>query len=271
MDKTFEEIIGEVVDDFTTNEPINEMIENGEEGTTELEDNQTETIDNEVVEETNEDNGNTESEHLVQDEEVVPRTNEKDVQAFARMRIDLKKANEDLAQAKEYIDFFDTRAKQMGLNGIQGLKEKTLEAELAKEAEKQGIDVEVLKRISSLENQLNKQSAEKEELIRQQKETALNNVFEEFVQKNTLDEQSAGKIAENIFKDGFTLESLMEMPESAVSRILNAYLPNEVIKQTNLAKKEQIKKEMAIKSNASSNINMEDEIDKIAKLWASSY
>ena len=91
-----------------------------------------------------------------------------------------------------------------------------------------------------------------------------------FVQEHKLDEKGITALANEMAKDGFNTESLMEMPRSVVTRILNSYIPKETVKQELIAKKEKIKKEMPVTTKNSS-LNTEDDIDKIAKLWAGNY
>ena len=75
-------------------------------------------------------------------------------------------------------------------------------------------------------------------------------------------------MANDLVKDGFSFDALMNMPSSAVTKILNSYLPETSLKQEDLAKKEQIRKEVPHTGNTSSGSNTINEIDKIAKTWA---
>lgn len=270
MDKTFEEIIGETLEEFTNsdNSQSEEFQEtSNEEGTTSEEEYQN---DEETPEQEEDDNVESEDLESSNEEVETPSMNTKDAEAFARMRTELKQANADLATAKDIVEFFDSRAKQMGYNDVQGLMEKTREAELAKQAEKEGIPVDVLKRISTLENKVREQDIEKEMLKQQQMEQSINHTFEKFMQEHSLDSKSVDTLAQDLLKDGFTLDSLMSMPSSAVTKILNSYLPNEVVKQEMIAKKEKIKKEVPPTGSTSSS-NFDSEIDKIAKMFAKGY
>ena len=272
MDKTFEEIIGETLEeDFNINvdDSNNNSDEESSEGTAELDDNsQEDAIETENSEDSNDVKDEAPDDLEGAEEVTNPSTNDKDVQAFARMRTELKQANTDLAAAQEIIEFFDTRAKQMGLNGVQGLIDKTKEAELAKQAEEKGIPVDVLKRIDELELKVKQQDLEKEQLEKAQKEQHTELIFENFVQNNSLNKEEVEKIAGALLADGFDFKSLMGMSDIAVNKILNSYLPNDSVKQEMLAKKEKAKKEVPVSGNTSSKFNTEEQIDKIAKMWA---
>lgn len=284
MDKTFEDIISETLEEFKTDNAETDntnQLDNGSESAQESEESQ------EGLESTNTNEEDSETDDIIEDnaseknsddelenldEEVeTPGVNEKDAQAFARMRTQLKEANNNLAAAKNIIDFFDVRAKQMGLDGIKGLIEKTREAELSKQAEKEGIPVDVLKRLEELETKVQMQDEEKEMLQRSQKEQSINYTFDKFMQKHSLGKDKVNDLAKSLIDDGFSLNNLMNMPESAVSRILESYLPKEALRQEAIAKKEQIKKELPVSGKTSSKLDTDSEIDKIAKLWAKGY
>ena len=157
--------------------------------------------------------------------------------------------------------------KDFNIDGIKDLMEKTVEAETKKQAEKQGIPVDVLKRINTLEDKVKQQDIERENIIRSQKEKDINYVLDDFVQNHSLNQKAINKMANDLLSDGFNLNVLMNMPRSAVNRILNSYLPKETVSQDILAKKEQIKKEVPPTGNSSSGSNVDDKIDEIAKKW----
>lgn len=281
MGDEFENAMGEVLNDFIGDSQQNSADSEGTaeldnsnlpetdsntEGTAELEQQNEGELDDET-------NDMTELEDLGEGEEA-PSTNtqtEKDAQAFARMRTELKQKSSDLENANNVIEFFDVRAKQMGLSGIQELMQKTVEADMAKQAEKQGIPVDVLKRINDLETKVRQQDVERENLVRSQKEQAVNYVFDNFVRSHSLGQNDVNKLANDLVADGFNFDALMNMPSSAVTKILNSYLPNESLKQEALVKKEQIKKEVPPTGSTSSKIDLSSEIDKIAKSWLNNY
>lgn len=283
MDKTFEDIIGETLNDLANDsQPVNN-IDSDSEGTADSDASNLEdtVIDSEGTADSNaeetdleenntDDNVLNESEDLGSSEEA-PSINEKDAQAFARMRTELKQTNDSLNAANNIVEFFDIRAKQMGLDGIQDLMQKTIEAEMAKQAEKEGIPVDVIKRINDLENRVKQQDVERESLVKTQKEQALNSIFDNFMQSHSLGQNDLNKLASDLVADGFSFDALMNMPGSAVTKILNSYLPNETLKQEALVKKEQIKKEVPPTGNTSSKVDLSSEIDKIAKSWVNNY
>lgn len=289
--QTFESIISETLNDLNANDSqdsqevegttnsdyqestqndvvedtSNDVQDNSSEDSTSLEDNQ------ESENEINNDDDDESNILDLEDDEDTPSMNEKDANAFARMRTELKQANSNLDAANSVIQFFDVRAKQMGLNGIQDLMEKTVEAEMTKQAKKEGIPVDVLKRISSLEDRIKQQDIERENMIKSQKEKDVNYVIDDFVQKHSLSQKSINKMANDLLADGFNFNTLMNMPRSAVNKILSSYLPKETVNQDILAKKEQIKKEVPPTGNSSSGPTLDDEIDKIAQKWVNRY
>lgn len=271
-ENAFENIVTETLNDLNNieqnSEGTNEEVQDVESAPT-LEDNaEDSSLNDENNEELEPENEADEDNVLDLEAEEVPSDYQKDNQAFARMRTELKQANNDLEAAKSVIQFFDVRAKQMGLNGIQDLMEKTVESELNKQAQKEGVPVDVLRRINELEDKVQQQDIERNNLIRGQKEREVNHTFDTFMQKHSLSNQDLNKMANDLVKDGFSFDALMNMPSSAVTKILNSYLPETSLKQEDLAKKEQIRKEVPHTGNTSSGSNTINEIDKIAKTWA---
>lgn len=280
MDKTFEEIINETLNELsseeeevnnntnleseTDNESEEDASEETTEETAESEEDETEDEESEEEEELDEDE-DVEEDFDDEEEEVAPASNanQKDVEAFARLRTENKKY-------KDTIEFFDQRAKAMGLEGIEDLISKTKEAEIKKEAEKQGIPLEYAKRLRELEEKVATQDAENANRIALEKSNRVKNTLDGFVAANKLGEKDVQKLAKDLLTDGITLEFLSNVPENTIPRILKSYLPNEVSKQKELEKKEKIKKELPLssKSNTSNN-TQEDEIDKIAKMLTS--
>ena len=271
-ENAFENIVTETLNDLNNieqnSEGTNEEVQDVESAPT-LEDNaEDSSLNDENNEELEPENEADEDNVLDLEAEEGPSDYQKDNQAFARMRTELKEANNNLEAAKSVIQFFDVRAKQMGLNGIQDLMEKTVESELNKQAQKEGVPVDVLRRINELEDKVQQQDIERNNLIRGQKEREVNHTFDTFMQKHSLSSQDLNKMANDLVKDGFSFDALMNMPSSAVTKILNSYLPETSLKQEDLAKKEQIRKEVPHTGNTSSGSNTINEIDKIAKTWA---
>ena len=282
MDKTFEEIISETLDELSseeseTNNDTNldsETEENEEEVNTdeddEVEDDEESDTEESEEEESDEDEeldeeDDVDEEFDEEDDEVAPASNanQKDANAFAKLRTENKKY-------KDMIDFFDQRAKAMGLADIEDLMNKTKEAELKKEAEKQGIPLEYAKRLKELEDKVATQDAENANRIAQEKANRVKFTLDDFVQANKLGDKEVQKLAKDLLSDGITFDFLSTIPENTIPKILKSYLPDNVSKQKELEKKEKIKKELPLNSKSStSNQTQEDDIDKIAKMLTS--
>ena len=184
-ENAFENIVTETLNDLNNieqnSEGTNEEVQDVESAPT-LEDNaEDSSLNDENNEELEPENEADEDNVLDLEAEEVPSDYQKDNQAFARMRTELKQANNDLEAAKSVIQFFDVRAKQMGLDGIQDLMEKTVESELNKQAQKEGVPVDVLRRINELEDKVQQQDIERNNLIRGQKEREVNHTFDTFM------------------------------------------------------------------------------------------
>ena len=283
MDKTFEEIISETLDELSSEESetnnetnLDSETEENEEEVDKDEDDEVEDDEEESDTEESEEEESDEDEELdeeddvdeefdEEDDEVAPASNanQKDANAFAKLRTENKKY-------KDMIDFFDQRAKAMGLADIEDLMNKTKEAELKKEAEKQGIPLEYAKRLKELEDKVATQDAENANRIAQEKANRVKFTLDDFVQANKLGDKEVQKLAKDLLSDGITFDFLSNIPENTIPKILKSYLPDNVSKQKELEKKEKIKKELPLNSKSSTSTKtQEDDIDKIAKMLTS--
>ena len=266
MDKTFEDIIMDTVNelnDNTENPEETEETEVEEETEAETEENIDENESEEEAEEeteTEEETEEEESEEDVEEEDPVPSGTKKDAEAFARMRTENK-------QYKNIVEFFDQKAKEMGMKDINELIEKTNEADLAKKAKSEGIPLEVAKKLQELEQRVATQEAEKEQAIENAKYVQVKNTLDNFVQTNKLDDKQVNKLAKDLLSDGINLDFFKGMSANTIDRILKSYLPGDFNKQKELEKKEKIKKEVPVsKKSNGSGTSQEDEIDKVAKM-----
>lgn len=275
MDKTFEDIITETLDELSSGDDNNidspdaDEVQTDEPETVDEESDENEDFDDTDEEDEDETSDDDEDDDVEEDldedvEEVTPNlnTNSKDANAFAKLRTENK-------QYRDVIEFFDSRAKAMGLEGVNDLIAKTQEAELAKQAKKENIPVEYLKKLKELEDKVNTQEQEKIQQAKLANEARVKNSLDGFVEANKLDEKTVNNLAKDLIADGITIDFLATVPESTISRILKSYLPNEIAKQKELEKKEKAKKELPLSSKSQTSTDTkEDDIDKIAKLLA---
>lgn len=277
MDKTFEEIISETLEEFKDPEDVNETDNVSEELEDEVEetsesDEDTENIDENESDEDDESETDSEPEpDLEADDEdnSVPSTNEKDRQAFIKLRQQNKEAKDELNKYKATVDYFDERAKAMGLSGIDELVERTKESEIKKEAEERNIPVEILKELNDLKATVAKQEEARVTAEKEREEARVSSTLNTFCENNHLSDKSIDKLARDLAADGISLDDFKSLSSPAITRILSSYLPKENIVQNNLAKKEKIKKELPPENDSkSSTKTQEDEIDKLAKLFA---
>lgn len=271
MDKTFEDIISEVVGEEApenNSDPEEEFEESEETETEELENESEETNDDESeetddeMEDSSEDDTDPQEdvfEDLEEDSDP-SSTNDKDARAFAEMRTKNK-------ELKQYYDFFDAAAKNLGLKDINELIAKTNEANIKKQAKEQGIPFEIAKKLNDLEIKVARQEVEQAAREQQAKNDRLSATFNNFVQANKLSEEQVKKLAKDLIADGMNLDYFKNMPDRFINRALSSYVAKDLSKQKLLEKKEKIQKEIpsGSKSNGSE-VSKVDEIDKIAKM-----
>lgn len=278
MDKTFEDIMNEVLseegysedtssmEDESSNEDFEEESTNDNSEESNIPDDTDNSDVDSNVENPEEGNMGDES---VEDLDQNPGTNEKDVQAFVKLRQENKSIRDENQKYKSTVDYFDNLAKQAGLQGVDDLISRYKEAEIKRNAEEQGVPVEVMKELNSLKEKVAEQDRYRKQLEAEKEDNRLSMTFETFAQTNHLDDKAINDLAQNLTKDGITLDNLKTMSNTAITRVLGAYLPKEVSKQAELAKKEQIKRELPPQSDSkSSKQTLDDDIDSLAKAFA---
>lgn len=165
----------------------------------------------------------------------------KENNAFASMRVQNK-------ELQKTIDELDAIAKGAGLSGYQEFLTKAKENAIAKKAKSEGIPVELARKIDEIDAKLETINSKEQQAIVEAKERKLAGTLDSFVKANNLNTATINKLSEDLAKDGFTIEKLMDMPESAVNRLFSAYT-NIGIQKT-LDKKSSIKQELPIKQSS---------------------
>ena len=204
-------------------------------------------------EEDNETSEETASEEV--EEPVQTPTN----QAFAQMRVQ----NNEYSQK---ISELDGLAKSLGLNGVDDLITKAKEAQVQREAKTKGIPMEVAQELAEIRELKDSFIAEREQTEKENRERTFVSNVQDFVKANKLQDSAIDKLSQDLEKDGLEIETLMDMPKSALNRILSSYID---VNQKNLDRKSAIKKELPI--NQSSKIDnkvLNQEIDALAKQLA---
>ena len=177
--------------------------------------------------------------------------------AFAQMR----------TQNKEYqnkISEFENLAKSLGMKDVDEFLSKAKEAQVQREAKQKGIPVEIAKELEEMRNLKDEIIAEREEAENKAKESNFVSNLRTFVNDNKLSEAAVDKLSQDLEKDGFDVNILMDMPKNALNRILSSYVGTNY--QKNLERKNTIRKELPI--NQSSKVDVESlnkDIDKLAR------
>lgn len=244
MENVFEDLLGE---DIAANND-----ENGEESTF---DHSYDLTSNDLGEEEDEvDNGeDSQEDNSNSFQESINTTNA----AFAQMR----------TQNKEYqskISEFENLAKSLGMKDADEFLSKAKEAQVQRDAKKKGIPLEVAQELEEMRNLKDEIIAEREEAENRAKESNFVSNLRTFVNDNKLSEAAVDKLSQDLEKDGFDVNTLMDMPKNALNRILSSYVGTNY--QKNLERKNNIRKELPI--NQSSKVDVESlnkDIDKLAR------
>lgn len=246
MENVFESVLGTNTTETQSEESTTSTPTLGDEYNLELPE------DNNTAEEQEED---TQDEVDDEEEDESP-TN----QAFAQMR----------TQNKEYlskINELDAIAKAAGLQGVDDLIAKSKEAQIKKAAKDQGIPEAVARELAEFKEFKEQYEQDKADSIYRQKEQTLVTNLQTFIEANKLSQNVVDKMSDDLARDGFTTDKLMEYPKSALNRILNAYLGVDI--QKNLERKDAIKNELPLNQSSKADIDtVNKQIDKLARQFA---
>lgn len=180
--------------------------------------------------------------------------------AFAQMR----------TQNKEFQNKFeelDNLAKSLGMNDVDDLIAAVKETQIQQTAKSQGIPVEVARELDEMRALKNSIIAEREERAVAEKEKTFVSNLQEFVDNNNLSNSAVDKLSQDLERDGFTVDELMDMSPNALNRVLNSYVDTSY--QKNLERKNNIRRELPI--NQTSKLDTESlnkEIDQLARQLA---
>lgn len=177
--------------------------------------------------------------------------------AFAQMR----------TQNKEYqnkISEFENLAKSLGMKDADEFLTKAKQAQVQREAKQKGIPLEVAQELEEMRNLRDEIHAEREEAELKAKESNFVSNLRTFVSDNKLSEAAVDKLSQDLEKDGFDVNSLMDMPVTALNRILSSYVGTSY--QKNLERKNTIRNELPINQSSRVDVNsLNKEIDKLAR------
>lgn len=228
MDKVLEDVFGtEQSDTDTSTEVTTDNVET--EGNPELD------IDFSEFEESDEDDESDEDEEEAGTDDFATS---KEGNAFASMRV-------QNAEYKKALDQFDALAKNAGLKDYKEFLDKVKEQSVAKKAKEEGISVELAKKLNEIDEKLETINVKEQNAMYQAKEQKLASTLNTFVKENNMNKASIDKLSKDLSNDGFTLDKLMDMPESAVLKLFGAYT-NIGIQKT-LDKKSSINQELPVK------------------------
>lgn len=181
-------------------------------------------------------------------------------QAFAQMR----------TQNKEYsdkINELDAIAKAAGLQGVDDLIAKSKEAQIKQTAKEQGIPEAVARELAEFKEFRSQYEQDKADRVYREKEQTLVSNLQTFIETNKLSKSAVDKMSDDLAKDGFTTDRLMDYPKSALNRILSSYVGADV--QKSLERKEAIKNELPISQSSKVDMNtINKQIDDLAKQFA---
>ena len=156
--------------------------------------------------------------------------------AFADMRVKNKELQQEKVRLEAERQAFEELAISLGYNDSKEMLEASNKKNLESEAKAQNIPVEVLQRIKALEAENEVAREEKRLFEQERKELALVNSIESFKNANNLSEEKVMNTIAKLGEDGFDYESLTQLPEKSIAKLLNSYLDKEIVTQKEIEK-----------------------------------
>ena len=150
------------------------------------------------------------------------------------------------------------------------IKMKYGQAKIKKEASEKGISVEMAQELAEMRDLKNSIIAEREESANEARINKFASNVQAFVDKNNLGKSAVDKLSQDLEADGVNIDTLMNLPVSALNKMLSAYTGTSY--QNNLERKDAIKRELPV--SQTSKIDVDDvnkEIDSFAKFLAGKY
>ena len=182
--------------------------------------------------------------------------------AFAQMRVRNK-------QLEGVYSDLDEIAKSVGLAGAEEFITKAKAQKEAKDAQAKGIPVEIAKELQELSNKIKSMEAEKANEQRQAKERELAGTLQSFIKDNGLTENDVNVLGNTLDRDGLSMDVLMNMSPSAQKKIFKAYYGKDnSATQKQLERKNAIKNELPISQTNKAPIDLNKQIDDLAKQMA---
>lgn len=182
--------------------------------------------------------------------------------AFAQMRVRNK-------QLEGVYNDLDEIAKSVGLAGADEFITKAKAQKQVKEAQAKGIPVEVAKELKELSDKITSMEAERANEQRQAKERELVDTLQSFIKDNGLTENDVNVLGNTLDRDGLSMDVLMNMSPSAQKKIFKAYYGKDnSATQKQLERKNAIKNELPISQTNKAPIDLNKQIDDLAKQMA---
>ena len=190
------------------------------------------------------------------DQEIENPTNN----AFAQIRTQNKEFQQKLGQV-------DALVKALGMKDVDDFLAKGNQARVKKEAANKGIPLEVAQELAEMRALKDSIIAERAENANKQKMNNFMSNLQNFVDTNNLSEDAVDKLSQDLEKDGFSVDALVEMPKAALNRVLSSYVG--VNYQKNLERKNAIRKELPINQTSKiDTVSLNKDIDSIARALA---
>jgi len=206
-------------------------------------DDDTDAVEEEVVEEKSDDDLGNAVFEVSKDEE--DKQSKKDAAAFKEMREQQAKLKAELEEKQRLLEEFEMMSKASGFGDMNQLLDQWKQQQIEQEAKTRGVPADVLKQIEEQKKRLEKLEKEKQELESKNRQQTVVKQIDSIVAELKLTPQEADTLINNMGADGVTWEQLLVLPPAAISNAVKGYATPIILEKERqaLIKKQQSKDE----------------------------
>lgn len=227
---------------------IQAVVEDQEDTTTEPDDD-LEVVEEEIKVDLDADDEEDESEvetPLEPETEPEPKVEEvkvketKQEHAWAEMRKENKRLQDEKLASDKQLKEFEELAKGVGFDSIEGLLGSYKEKNIVEEAKSKGLDPEFYKEYTATKAELAQTKLKQENLLKKSKAIAFTDTLDSLITTNKLTDDDKVAVLSELEADGYTLDTLLEV--KSPEKLLKGYMVDKITVQKTQAQLKDKKK-----------------------------
>lgn len=158
-------------------------------------------------------------------EEPRPKQNKQEF-AFGKMRAENNELKQRLEQTERYSSKMTEMATRLGYQNADEMIKAYEEQQLQEEAKQQNVDPEVLRKMNSMETELNTIKKREQEAVRQQGLARFRNTLDTISDSIGLDEEAKMGVLKQMESDGYTVDDIVSLRNH--DKLIKGYLAEDL-------------------------------------------